>query len=302
MIDHIANIIARLSELTPKPNRLLVQLPAGLKQRAVELLSALETNGYSCILAADDCFGACDLALKAAEACKADAILHIGHVEFYVKIQSAIPVVYYEWPADISLDERKLQQEINKISEKKIGLVSSVQYLHILPKLAKIMKAEGKDVLIGDYVLGCWTDNAKTIADKTDAVIFVGSGMFHSLGFKCDYFLDVERAELRDVRNEIAKWEKVHWGRIAEAKQAITFGILLSTKPGQFGLKFAENIKTQLENKDKKAFILVMDNITDAALAGIKVDAFINTACPRLSDDKWSKPFVNAVDVLELFK
>jgi 2-(3-amino-3-carboxypropyl)histidine synthase len=301
MIDHVANIIAKLGALRPAPKRMLVQVPAGLKTRATELIEALEKHGYSAILAADECFGACDLPLAAAEASGADAVLHIGHVPFYKPIKSDVPVAYYEWPIDVEIDETKIKREINNITEKKIGLVSSVQYLHLLPKIAEIIKAVGKDAIVGGHLLGCWTKNAEQIASKSDALLFVGSGMFHPCGFECDYFFDLERGEIRDVRNEIAKWEKIKWGRIAAARNAITFGILVSTKPGQLDMERAEMIKQALEKRDKKAFILVMDRITDATLLGLDVDAFINTACPRLMDDKWSKPFVNAADVEKLF-
>jgi 2-(3-amino-3-carboxypropyl)histidine synthase len=302
MVDHVADIIAKLGELHIKPKRLLVQLPGGLKTRAVELLDTLHAKGYDAILAADDCFGACDLPLEAARASGADAILHIGHVRFNKSIETRVPIVYYEWPIDVKLDEAKLAKEIAKMKEKKVGLVSSVQYLHVLPKIAELIRAAGKDAVAGGHVLGCWTKNAEAIATKSDAVLFVGSGMFHPRGFKCDYFFDLERGEIQDVRNEINKWDKVRWGRISKAKDAYIFGILVSTKPGQTDMKLAEQIKTELEKRDKKAFILVMDKISDAVLLGLCVDALINTACPRLADDQWSKPFVNAADVGKIFE
>jgi len=302
MIDNVADIITKLSELHVKPKCLLVQLPSGLKTRAVELLDTLRAKGYGAILAADDCFGACDLPLEAARASGADAILHIGHVRFNKPIETRVPIAYYEWPLEVAIDEEKLTKEIAKIQEKKVGLVSSVQYLHVLPRIAELIKSAGKDAFVGGHVLGCWTKNAEQAAAKTGALLFVGSGMFHPRGFKCDYFFDLERGEIRDVRNEINKWDKVRWGRISKAKDACIFGILVSTKPGQTDMKQAESIKDELEKRDKKAFILVMDKITDAALLGLDVDAFINTACPRLMDDSWSKPFINAADVAKIFE
>ena len=302
MQSQIADIITKLGELKPAPKRLLVQVPSGLKARVIELLEALRAKSYDTVLSADDCFGACDLPLVAAEASGADAILHIGHVPFYKPIKADVPVAYYEWPIDVELDAAKLRNEIGKVKERRVGLVSSVQYLHILPAIAESLKAAGKIVEVGGHVLGCWTKNVETIAIKTDAVLFVGSGMFHPRGFKCDYFFDLERGEIRDVRNEINKWDKVRWGRISKAKDACIFGILVSAKPGQTDMKQAESIRDELEKRDKKAFILVMDKISDSTLLGLNVDAFINTACPRLMDDSWSKPFINAADVAKIFE
>ncbi|MEM7813945.1 MAG: diphthamide biosynthesis enzyme Dph2 [Candidatus Aenigmatarchaeota archaeon] len=307
MPNHIANIIGKLDALRPRPSRLLVQVPAGLKARALEVVKALEANGFQAFLAADDCFGACDLPMPTVAALKSagekiDAILHVGHAPFYVPIKTDIPLVHYEWPVDSPIDEKKLTGEISKIKEKRIGIVSSVQYLHALPKIAEIFRVAGKSTEIGGYVLGCWAKSAEALLGKVDALLFVGSGMFHPRGFRCDYFLDMERSEIRDVRSDIAKWEKIRWARIARAKDGRTFAILVSTKPGQMNMARALEIKAALERKDKKAFIVVMDKITDAALAGISADAFINTACPRLMDDRWSKPFVNAADVEKLLE
>lgn len=252
MHDHIADIISMIAALKPRPERVLVQVPAGLKQRALELAEALEQNGYSAMLAADDCFGACDLSLAAAEASGADAILHIGHAPFYKPFKSSVPVVYYEWPIDAAVDEAKVRNEIIKIKEKRVGLVASVQYTHILPRIAELLRAVGKSAEIGGHVLGCWAKNAEALADKTDALVFVGSGMFHPFGCSCDYFLDLERCTVSDVRDEIKKWEKVRWARISQAKDARTFAILVSTKPGQSDMARAEAIKTLLEKGIKR--------------------------------------------------
>jgi len=302
MQSHIAYIIDKLAARKPTPKRVLVQAPSGLKARVVQLLEALQAKGYDAVLAADDCFGACDLPLAAAEVRGADAILHIGHIPFYKEIKSDIPIIYYEWPLEVQLNETKLRNEISKVKERRLGIVSSVQYLHVLPKIAEILLTSNKTVEIGGHVLGCWAKNAEQLAAKADAILFVGSGMFHPRGFKCDYFLDLERGEIRDIRNEINKWEKVRWGRISRAKDAKAFGILVSIKPGQLDMERAKQIKAELEKRDKKAFILVMDKISDSVLMGLAADAFINTACPRLGDDNWSKPFVNAADFDKMFE
>ena len=49
--------------------------------------------------------------------------------------------------------------------------------------------------------------------------------------------------------------------------------------------KKAEEIKSRLVQRNKKALILIMDEITNEKLLGLKLDAFINTACPRLAYD-----------------
>ena len=40
-----------------------------------------------------------------------------------------------------------------------------------------------------------------------------------------------------------------------------------------------------------------MDEIRDDKLLGLDVDAFVNTACPRIVEDKFSKPILNPEDL-----
>jgi 2-(3-amino-3-carboxypropyl)histidine synthase len=70
---------------------------------------------------------------------------------------------------------------------------------------------------------------------------------------------------------------------ISEAKQAETFGVLVGLKPGQSRLRDAIKIKDELESKGKKALLLAAREITPEVLMQFPtVEAFVNTACPRL--------------------
>jgi 2-(3-amino-3-carboxypropyl)histidine synthase len=147
-------------------------------------------------------------------------------------------------------------------------------------------------------VLGCWTGNAKNIEKKVDAYLFMGSGMFHAIGISGKvYHLDLEKKSIALIDNSI--YERKRYARIFNAKEARTFCILVSSKIGQFDMKSALSIKKSLEKRDKKAFILIMDEITKEKLLGIKADVFINTACPRLID---SLNVLNANDIDEVWK
>ena len=66
--------------------------------------------------------------------------------------------------------------------------------------------------------------------------------------------------------------------------------------------KTAQKIKKSLENRGKRAYILIMDQITPEKIMGMKLDALINTACPRLSDDykMFGKIILNPEDVSKL--
>lgn len=274
-----------------KPKRILLQLPEGLKTKALSLVSEIEKNGISVILSAEPCYGACDLRDEEAKKAGCDLLVHVGHVKFYKNIKTTVPVLYYPWVIKASVDV-----DFSTIKEKRIGLLTTVQHLDLLNEVAAKLKAINKKPVIGGYVLGCWTKNVDKIKNKVDAFLFIGSGRFHALGVKGKiYCLDLEKRKIELV----ASIEKKRYARIFKAKDAESFAILVSTKKGQFNLKKAEKIKTELEKRNKKAFILIMDEINESKLLGIKADMFINTACPRLID---SINVLNAEDVDEIWR
>jgi 2-(3-amino-3-carboxypropyl)histidine synthase len=103
---------------------------------------------------------------------------------------------------------------------------------------------------------------------------------------------------IEDITEDIKKLEKIRYGRIMKAKDAKSFAILVTAKTGQHMLLAnAEELKRKIESRGYSAFIISMDEITNERLMGIKCDAFVNTACPRIADAHWDKPFVNANDI-----
>ncbi len=278
--------------------KVFVQLPEGLKTKSAELAGMLEKQGIDCIVSGDACYGACDIKDHASASCGCDLLVHVGHSKFYVDFPTTLPVLYYPWFIDANLDI-----DFSAIKEKRIGLLTSIQHVMLLDKIKEKLEHENKIVFIGGQILGCWTVNAEKIFEDIEAFVFVGSGTFHPLALKGKpvYVLDLEKKSIYLL--SAGKHEKIRWGRIFNAKSARTFAVLVSSKKGQFNLLGqAEEIKKSIEAAGKKAFIVVMDEINDAKLAGIKADAFINTACPRIADDTFSRPFINAGDVEKIFE
>ncbi len=281
--------------------KFVIQMPEGLKTKALEIITALEKEGFEVIYAANPTYGACDLALEEARLAKAEALVHIGHSKFYVDIKADIPVIYFPWKIEINFDDI----DISPIKENTIGIVTTIQHTDVLGDAQKFFESKGKTAIIGGQILGCWAAAAEMIEDKVDAFVFIGSGHFHPLSLKDTkkpiYVVDAEKKTAEKLDTET--WEKKRWANIYRAKDARSFAILVSTKEGQKELLgVAEEIKKKIEAAQKKAIIIIMDELTDAKLQGIKVDAFINTACPRLLDDTWSRPMINAMDVEEALK
>lgn len=272
--------------------RIMLQVPEGLRMKAASIVEAIEKEGIEVILSADPTYGACDLADSEARQMGCDLLVHIGHSKFYRDVETAVPVIYFPWEMNVNVEKI----DFSAIKEERIGLITTIQHMKLLKGVKEMLEKQDKMAVIGGQILGCWTVNADKL--DVDAFLFVGTGHFHPLGVsgKPVYSLDLERMKIEKI--DTMKFEKKRFANIYNAKNAKSFAILVSSKEGQRELlATAEEIKKKLQQKDKKAFIVIMDEIRDTKLMGIKVDAFINTACPRLLDDRFSKPFINAGDI-----
>jgi len=295
-----------------KPKAVLLQIPEGLKTKAQEISSELEAQGPEVFISCDPCFGACDLRSDEAKRLGCDIIVHVGHSSLGVK--SSVPVLYDHW--EMKIDTKKVMQELGDIRpHKKIGLVASLQYARVLTDVRKMMEKRGfktfaeknKTSGIIGQVLGCEYSAAKNLENKVDCFLFFGSGRFHPLGLaaateKPVFLMDVENMTLVNLKNEMLKEKIKKHLRIEKARECKTFGILVSTKPGQARPKEALRAKNILEKKGKRSCILSMDMFTPEGLMGIKVDCYVNTACPRMTGDfsLFGKTIIGLEDLQEL--
>ena len=277
----------------------ILQVPDGMKRKALKIADDLGDVLIDC----ESCFGACDLAIQEAKVLGCDKIVHYGHSKV---IDTDIPVEYVELRQDY--DPLPILKK-HSINERRIGLVSTLQFLDSLEKARKYLEEKGKVVKIGKgkfnagQILGCDVSAAKAVEKDVDAFLYIGSGNFHPLGLamqteKPVYFLDVEKGEVTVV--DKGKFLKQKYAAIAIAKDARTFGILVSIKPGQLNLKLAKEIKRKIEAKGKKAYILVFNEIKPEKLIGLELDCYVNTACPRIAIDNrtdFKKPILNPDEI-----
>jgi len=186
----------------------------------------------------------------------------------------------------------------------RIGLITTAQHVNQLKRVRDFLVEKNKKAVIGGQILGCELGNALKIENKVDVFLYIGSGRFHPLGVSMLTEKPVIVANpYSDFVDKISNKEKEKWlkrrkGRIVKAIKAEIFGILISTKTGQFNLNLALEIKDKLENNGKRAFLFAGDEISPEGVLGFEVDAWINTACPRIVDDFFEKPVLN-VDELE---
>jgi len=303
--------------------RILLQFPEGLKQEALTHSERLTFRGHEVFLSAAACYGACDLALDEARAIKAQKLIHFGHAEFAKVRVPGLKVEYIPYFAELDWKAtgkmlKKAASLLHTAGAKKLALVFPVQHLKNAVRVKKHLEGAGFAVLIGKggshtahagQVLGCdGTAAYSGAARSADTVVYFGGGKFHPTGIPTGKPVLCADPHLRDaywITEEIARQEKRKNGSLLAASEARTFGILLSTKNGQFNIAGAQLAKKLLEKKGARAEILVANEFSPLALANfLKFDAYINTACPRISDDRevYGKPIVNIADITRLLE
>ncbi|MFQ6064495.1 MAG: diphthamide biosynthesis enzyme Dph2 [Candidatus Bathyarchaeia archaeon] len=289
--------------------RVLIQLPEGLKPEGPRLASVAEEAGAIAIVSADPCYGACDLALSDAESLGVDLIVHYGHTAMTER--AGIPSVYLEAKAKIGVKEA-VEKAIPLLKDwERIGLVTTVQHVHKLKEAEERLLRAGKTVKVGDagrmkyvgQVIGCDFSNAKSISEDVDAFLFIGGGRFHAIGValatgKPTIVADPYEKKAFPIDGKVKTILKQRWASICEAREAESLAILVGLKSGQKRLGEAVELKEKLEKIGKRATLLSIREITPEALMQFPdIDAFVNTACPRISLDE-AKNFLKPVITL----
>ena len=296
--------------------RILLQFPEGLKQHALEHARELEKHGDEVFISASPTFGACDLAIDEAKSIKADKLVHFGHAEF---MHVDFNVEYVEYQIDANLDA--IEKSMGELAQyKKIGLVTTVQHVHQLDEIKKLYESHGKEAIIGKpygfarhsgQILGCDVGSAASIDNTVDCFVYFGGGLFHPLGAvyaTTKPFLAIDPFSgkwlwLDSYREKRRNEEKRMLVRASDAKR---FGVLVSTKNGQHNMNLASILKAKLEKEGFEAAILVSNTFDFDALNNMmEIDAFVNTACPRIATEDFErlrKPLLSANVLMELIK
>ena len=178
---------------------------------------------------------------------------------------------------------------IKKIKiKKKFGLLSSVQFLPQLKKAKKLLK----NSVIGGQILGCNIKNAAKIKNKVDAFLYIGSAYFHPIEIaiktkKKVYIANPYTLKISEVdKKEIENFKKQKNGKLIRFYSAKNYGILVSTKPGQYNLESTLKLQKKLRN----SYIFIFNNFNELELENFpNIDFWINTACPRIN----SKNIIN---------
>ena len=147
--------------------------------------------------------------------------------------------------AKSTLEEIKLDKAIVAVNKyKKVGLVSTIQFLDFLPDVQKTLEKAGHQVLTSKpqlhaikaaQLLGC---DVTAIPQDCDCVLYVGTGEFHPFGIGLTQFSSKPFFKLNPFtgnveilsEKEIRKMQLQQQARIVNFKAAKTIGILFTLK------------------------------------------------------------------------
>ncbi len=337
-----------MERIQANDNRLIaLQIPEGLKMQALEMMDTIETEtSAKVVLAADPCYGACDLVHDKMKLMGVELVAHMGHSQ--MNIDSGMPTQFIDvtydgdpeltpvipfldahkaiaekrladqaTPEDMSEEEAQERfldavGRMAPLTGTKLGLVGSIQHLHLLPDFHDRLEKAGYDVTIPiggarlsfpGQVLGC---NYSGDDDSIGHYLFLGSGDFHPIGLvlhtgKPLAMLDPYTGDAEEMSLErIERILRQRSGLIMASGDAQRFGILIGEKPGQMRRTLALRMKRMLEKHGKKGYLLALEHIGPDLIDFYPVDAFVNTACPRIAIDdavRYRKPLITPFEL-----
>ncbi len=292
--DHDLQIPAIIREIERRGSRIVgIQLPDGLKRYAALIRKRIEADTDAVpVFSTEPCYGGCDLS-ESLQALGCDLIVHMGHTQMIDAGDT--PVLYIPCFSQTTA-AGVLAAHASEIRAKRLGLVSSAQHAHEMQRLRAQLSEKGFEVVISDpgprteypgQILGCNYEAARRIADQVDAFLYVGGGNFHPLGVslatgKEVYVADPYTGEIRTIAKLARRVLHKRFAQIELARKAQSFGLLVSTKPGQRRLAEAMKFREELIDRGMEATILSYDLLDPSRLVSYRLDAYVNFGCPRI--------------------
>ncbi|UCD73253.1 MAG: diphthamide biosynthesis enzyme Dph2 [Candidatus Bathyarchaeota archaeon] len=288
-----------ITEITKRAvKRVLLQFPEGLITAASRISKLIEDNTEALtIVSMDPCYGACDLPIYQAKKLEVDLIIHFGHTPYTT--EEDIPILYLEIPSNIDI-LKTIRKALRSLKGyQKIGLATTVQHVPSLQIVKRFLEEKGLTPIIGKkrgkikydgQILGCDYSTMQDIDDSVDIFLLIGS-MFHALGATLTLSRNIILADpyqnrVIDMRERKRTELKRRWARISKAREIADFGIILSSKTGQFRLDEAIRIKRLLEDSNKRGILLISSEVSPKILENFtSFKAYVNTACPRITID-----------------
>ncbi len=279
------------------PRRIVLQVPAGLVRNAHDMAERVrEATGTPVVLAGRACFGACD-GPTPEEGAHADVAIVLGHAPIPNMI---LPMrtffVEMREPGGSPVELARLVRAQGLPT--RLGLVASIQHLDLVSPLAAALTEDGFSVRVGRgdrrlayaaQALGCNYTGAEAVAAEVDAFLFLGTGQFHPIGLALAvdrpvYAMDPLQGTLETPidRGPIVRRRQL---LIASVRDARRWGILVSSFAGQNRTATALALQARARARGRQAEILSFTRLDPRDLEGRDLEAYVNTACPRIAID-----------------
>jgi 2-(3-amino-3-carboxypropyl)histidine synthase len=182
---------------------------------------------------------------------------------------------------------------------RRIGLATFSQHLHQLEPVRERLESKGFKVVVGKgnnlmlegQIFGCDFSTSYPVREDVDAFAVLGESEFHAVGLalatgKPTFMLDPYMDEVTDMQQAAEERKKRAILGVYKALDARVFGVITGLKEGQKMLGRSRWISQRLEMNGRKVIQLAMRDITADRLAPHReIEAFIQTACPRISID-----------------
>jgi 2-(3-amino-3-carboxypropyl)histidine synthase len=264
-----------------------LQFPEGLKRRGPRVaddLRELLPEDVTVMISGQPCYGACDLDTYLMQ--RTDVFVHFGHSP----MKESDKIIYVPLFSNVEVAPI-MAEALNELETGDVGLVTTAQHMNRFEEMRDFLEDRGFTVHTrrGDerlthegQVLGCNYASADIDADQ---VLYVGGGKFHPLGLAMEH--PDKHVVIADPVNNVVdvadteKFLKQRYGAVHRAMDAETWGVIFSTKIGQGRWETAREI---VDSNDD-AYLLTMDEITPDRLRNFGLDAYVNTACPRVTTD-----------------
>ena len=302
-----------------RPKRVVFNAPDGLLPETRTLARELERSySLESIVIADPTYGSCDTVDADAQRLGADVAFHVGHnvtIKKFGKITYSIDAIDEVSFEKVSLAASDL---LTSRGVKSVGLATFAQHVHELPRVQGILESRGIKALIGKgmgqlhdgQIFGCEFYPAFNIRNSVDAMLLLGTSMFHAIGLSLSsgrptYMLDPYSNDIVDVQKTSEERLKRAVLSVYKAAEAESFGVIIGLKEGQIMTDQSIRIKKQLESLGKRAQLIALREVTSDRISALTdIQAFVQTGCPRISVDGYtfSKPVLSVPQAEALFQ
>jgi 2-(3-amino-3-carboxypropyl)histidine synthase len=308
-ILNFEELLPRIKQEHPGLDKIGLQFPDGLRDYGTEIAKIVQKEtGALPVISADPCYGACDLCDDEMAKLGIQVLIHFGHSPMpSVKTDFGVQVYYVPAHSIHSIDD-VVREACKQMTGPRIGVTTTAQHVHKLDRAEAILREHGFTpvTMLGDkrtalrgQLLGC--NVLAAVNCDVDEFIFIGSGDFHPLALALETEKRITAADpytntVRTLTEAKGRILKQRWAAIGRAKDAKTFGVVVSTKGGQMRFNLAKKVLRQLEEHGKTGFIIQNKQISPETLLYFRhLDAFVGVACPRVPIDdqpRYKQPFL----------